>query len=94
MKYIAFWEFDPEDMDKVIEKNMQVLAAREKGIEKFPKTLSDSYSIGGEYKGFILYETDDPDQLTNVILHFRPEMKWKFMPIFDSTKVIELYQKM
>lgn len=94
MKYIAFWEFNPEDMDKVIEKNSQVLAEREKEPEKYPKTLSESYSIGGEYKGFILFETDDPDQLTNIILHFRPEMKWKFMPIFAATKVIELYQNM
>lgn len=94
VKYIAFWELDLEDMDKVIEKDKQVNAEREKGTEKFPKTLSDSYSIGGESKGFILYETDDPDQLTNIALHYAPEMKWKFMPIFEASKFIELYLKM
>ena len=92
MNYIAFWEYCPEDFDKVIEKYKQVMAEREKGTEKFPKILFPPHGMGGEHKGFTLYENPTPEQLTNVVLHYMPEMKFKFVPIFESDKVIELYQ--
>jgi len=94
LNYIAFWEYCPEDFDKVIEKYKQVMAEREKGTEKFPKRLFPAHGMGGEPKGFTLYENPTPEQLTNVVLHYMPEMKFKFVPIFESDKVIELYQKM
>ena len=93
MKYIAFFELDPEDFDKVIEKYRQVLAETEKGTEKYPKALSKPYGMGGEFKGFQLFETDDPEQMANIALHYAPEMKHKFVPIFEIAKVVELYQK-
>ena len=52
------------------------------------------YLIGGEYKGSVIYEDATQEQLMNVALHFSPEEKVKFMPIFESSKFIELYQKM
>ena len=94
MKFIAFWEFKPEDMDKVIEKYKQAMAEREKGSEKFPKILFPPHSMGGEWKGFTIYEDATPEQLTNVALFFAPEEKAKFVPIFDSAKAIELFMKM
>lgn len=69
MKYVAFWEFCPEDIDKVIEKSKQATAEREKGSEKFPKILLPAHSLGGEFKGFTVYEDATPEQLTNVVLH-------------------------
>ncbi|MFX0201505.1 MAG: DUF3303 domain-containing protein [Candidatus Hodarchaeota archaeon] len=93
MKYIAFFELDPEDFEKVIEKYRQGLAEIEKGTEKYPKPLSEPYGMGGEFKGFQLYETDNPEQLVNLALYYAPEMKHKFVPIFEVAKVIELYQK-
>lgn len=94
MNYIAFWEFKPEDLDKVIKKYKYAMAEREKGTGKFPKFLFPSHSIDGEYKGFAIYEDATPEQLMNVVLHFSPEEKVKFMPIFESTKLIEGYRKM
>ncbi|MCP8305079.1 MAG: hypothetical protein H3Z50_06420 [archaeon] len=94
MKFIAFWEFKPEDFDKVIEKYKQAMAEREKGSEKFPKFLFPPHSMGGEWKGFAIYENATPEQLTNVALFFAPEEKVKFVPIFDSAKAVELYMKM
>lgn len=93
VKYIAFFELDPEDFEKVIEKYRQGLAEIEKGTEKYPKPLSEPYGMGGEFKGFQLYETDNPEQLVNLALYYAPEMKHKFVPIFEVAKVIELYQK-
>ena len=93
MKYICFWEFEPKDFDKMIEKYNQAIEEREKVPEKFPKILFGPYSIGGEWKGFTVYEAT-PEQMTNLVLHYMPEEKLKFMPIFDGKKVIERYLKM
>ena len=93
MKYIVFWEMCPEDFDKVIPKFREAMEEREKGTEKFPKPLSKNYSVGGQWKGFMLYEDATPEQLANVVLHYRPEVKFKIMPIVEAAKTIEIYLK-
>ena len=94
MNYIAFWEFKPEDLDKIIEKFKQAMAERDQGTGKFPKFLFPSHSIGGEFKGFAIYENPTQEQLMNVALHFSPEEKIKFIPIFESAHFIEQYLKL
>lgn len=94
MKYIAFWEFNPEDFEKVIEKFMQIRAERNTGAKKYPKSLSAAFTMVGEPKGFQLFETDDPEQLVNLSLHYVPLVKFKFIPIIESTKGVEIYHKM
>ena len=95
MKYIGLWVMKPKDMDVNIKKYQELLAAREKGSEKFPmKPLSDNYVFTGQYKGFILYDDDTTEeQLVNVSIHFKDTMKWKFKPISEASKTIELYMK-
>lgn len=94
MKYIAFWEFNREDFEKVIEKFMQIHVERKLRAEKYPKSLSAAYTMVGEPKGFQLFETDDPEQLVNLSLHYVPLVKFNFIPIIESTKGVEIYQKM
>ncbi|MFQ6075371.1 MAG: hypothetical protein ACE5Z5_04450 [Candidatus Bathyarchaeia archaeon] len=93
MNYIGFFEFCPEDFGKVIEKFRQAMAEREKEPEKFPKILFGPVSMGGEWKGFVLYENATPEQIMNVVIHYEPEMTYKFVPLLEATKLIELYLK-
>ncbi|MEM2841775.1 MAG: DUF3303 family protein [Thermoproteota archaeon] len=87
MKFIAFWEFNAEDTNKVIEKfKVQVAEA-----EKFPKTIFGPYNFIGETKGFTILETDDPDKLMNSAIYYDPELKFKFIPIIETTKGAELW---
>ena len=89
MKFIVYWEFCPGDIDKVIEKGNQATAEREKGSEKFPKILFPAHGLGGEFKGFTI-EDGTPEQITNLVFHYMPEMKVKVVPIFESKKTTEL----
>ena len=93
MKYVAFWSICPEDWDKVIEKFRLAMAERAKGSDKFPKVLVENYAIAGQWRGFMLYEDATPEQLANVTLYYRPEVKFEFLPIMEATKVIEIYMK-
>ena len=93
MKYIGFFEFCPEDFDKVIPKFQEAMKEREKKTDKFPPTLSATYSMGGQWKGFTLYEDATPEQMANLILHYRPLVKFKFLPITEAAKIIEIHLK-
>jgi hypothetical protein len=93
MKYICFWEFEPEDFDTIIKKYKQRMGDREKFPEKFPKILFGPYSLGGEWKGFTVYDAT-PEQMINLVLHYTPEEKMKFVPIFNGAKIIERWEKM
>ena len=94
LKFIAFWEYKPEDFDKMLERFAQLRAIREKDPERFPKVILGPFGMGGEHKGFVVYEVDNEDQMANMGIHYHPVMTLKFVPILESARVAELYQKM
>lgn len=89
MKYILYWEIDPNRFDKAIEKLSKVVPD-ESG--KFPKKLSESYSLGGGFNGFRLVEAT-PEQQTNLMVNVMPEMLVKFVPIVEFPKVVQAYKE-
>ena len=91
MKYIAFWEYKPEDIDKVIEIYSQIQKEREKDPKKFTKQLFPPHGMGGEHAGFTIVEATS-EQILNTVLLYSPEVTLRYVPIFESTKYIELHQ--
>jgi hypothetical protein len=94
MKFIAFFEYDAEVSMKIIEKFRKTAAETEKGSKRFPKRIFGPFHFGGQAKGFSVYETDDPDKLSNFAAFYMPEMKMKFIPIHESARAAELYVEM
>ena len=90
MKFILFMEWKPEEAGKVIEKMVQADALMKEHPERFPKLTSELYTMGGEEKGFVLVEMDNEEQLANLRLAYLPVVKCKFVPIQESSKVVEL----
>lgn len=66
MKYVGFWEFRPEHLDKAIAKNNQVVADRKTGSKKFGTVIFGLFTLGGEMKGFTVYEVDNYERLINI----------------------------
>ena len=85
MKYIAFWEFCPEDASRVAEK-------WEKRRYKL-KTLFPPHSLGGEPKGFTIFESEDEEEIMRYVQHYSPEMSIRIVPIFESSKAVELLKR-
>jgi hypothetical protein len=92
LKYIVFWEFCPEDMDKVIKKTVNIQQEAEKNPGKYPEYIFPPHSIGGQTKGFSVVEAT-PEQTVNGILYWHPELKLKYMPIYETAKITEQYMK-
>jgi len=92
MKYISFMEMCLEDWDKILEKEKPYMEEREKFPEKYPKTLFPEHGMGGEAKVFEVIEAT-PEQLINEAVFWMPEVKFKFVPIFESSKISEAEKK-
>lgn len=88
MKYLAFWEFCPEDLDKVIEKSVKSREEMKKSPGKFPEYIVPPHSIGGQMKGFSVVEAT-PEQIVNGVLYWHPELKIKYLPIIEASEFIE-----
>ena len=102
MKFIAFFENNKEDLDETIKVAMQVGALRAKEPDKLPK-IEAHYNLAGDlpkltdaYKGFVIYEADNIDQMANLLLLWHPvkSRKWYFLPLYEGQKGLELYMKM
>ena len=92
MKYIGFWEYDPEDVDKVIEKSLKLAEERKKSPEKFTKVLFPAHEYG-YCQGFTVVEAS-PAQLDYTRMFCFPELVLEYTPISKSSELIELYLKM
>ena len=90
MRFVGFWEFDPEDLDNIVEKSRQTTAEREDFPRSYPEIIFGPCLIGGVQKGFTVYEAEDPEQLANVSLRYMPEMRFRFIPIFETEMILEL----
>jgi hypothetical protein len=89
LKYILNWKIDPDKFDEAISKLKKIIPD-ESG--KYPKKLSESFSLGGEFRGFRLVEAT-PAQQINLMVNAAPEMLVSFEPIIEFPKVVEAYQK-
>jgi len=86
VKCIAYWDFDPKDWEKCVELTNQLAEERKKDPKKYPTRISENYSMAGEHMGFILYEVDKDEQITNLWAHYFPFMVFEFVPIFEAAK--------
>ena len=83
MKYIMYWEIDPDRLDSALEK-LGKIVPDESG--RYPKKLSESYSIGGQLYGFRLVEATE-EQLRNLMVDTIPDVQFKYDPLFEFPKI-------
>ena len=89
MKYIMFWEIDPDRFESAVKK-LKKIVPDESG--RCPKKLSESYSMSGELKGFRLVEATE-EQLRNLMTGTIPDVKFKYLPIFEFPEIVKEYMK-
>ena len=92
-KYIVFWEYDPDDVDKVREKSVKAQAEREKAPEKYAKYLFPPHHMG-YCKGFSIVDISDPSQMTSAYTYWFPEMELQYVPIIDNVELTKIYKEM
>jgi hypothetical protein len=87
MKFVGILKWT-EVTDTFLKKVEESQAIRKKTPDRFPKKLRlEDGSIaqfnllaGGQKKGIIIYDTDDPEQLFNLARFWMPEITITFIP--------------
>ena len=92
MKYIVFWEFDTDNMEKIIETNVAYLKEHEKNPGKYQKYIFPAHYMGNG-KGFSVVEIEKQEQLVNTQIFFNNVMTLEHHPITDAGAWIEAYMK-
>jgi hypothetical protein len=93
LKYIAYWEGNPYDAEKIMKKTALNMEEAKKEPKKYPKAISANYNISGR-KGFILIEADNQEQMSNLALFFFPELTFEFVAIYELAEAASKWQKM
>jgi hypothetical protein len=91
MKYIVFWEYDPNEIDKAVKKLIAFRDVIKKNPESFAKPVTPNYTMSVGFKGFQLFEAENSEQLARMVLHYRPEVKFEIIPITETKKTVKLY---
>lgn len=90
MKFVAFWEYYPEDFDKLMKKNEEIRQDRLQHPDKYPQNLrlhddtGVAFGLIGLSKGFSLLEVDSVAQLRTVTHEYAPELRFTFVPIIQT----------
>ncbi len=90
MKCIVFWEFCPENREKVLAKAKEWEKELKQNPEKYGRImhLQDGTGIGfgmiGKSKGFNLMKVDKEEQMQNMVLFWTPLMKLTHIPIIQT----------
>ena len=88
MKYVWYWKWKLEDMDKENEIGAKFAEELEKNPEKFPKMLTNT-CFTGRCEGFRLIEADNEEQLKNLIAIWWPTEDWKLKAYLDMDETFQ-----
>ncbi len=94
MKYIVFWEYDPKDLEIVVEKLKEFRQKIKKNPDQYAKSISANYTMSIGFQGFQLFEADKPEQLAKMVLHYRPEVTFEIVHITETKTMLTLYEKL
>jgi hypothetical protein len=92
MRFLVLFEFCPEDFHKVMEKYQKYMEEMEKNPKKYPKILFPNHATIDKYGGFGVVEAT-AEQLVNQSDYFRTLLKYKYVPVLEGSKAIELGMK-
>lgn len=90
MNFIVFWEYDPDELEKVVKRLKEFEKELKKNPSKYPKMTFGPYLFGGESKGITVCDIEDDEQPVNFHLYFQAELKMSFVPIVEVDTALEL----
>lgn len=101
MKYMSHVERKietAEDLEKIVAKNKAIQEERKQYPDRYPKRLLHQDGTPILYstslmEGIGIYEGTE-DQLMNLALRWLPEAKWTFTPIFESNRLVEMWEQL
>ena len=85
MRFIAFWDYDPKDMKEIF----KIMGKCGSGLDF---VFSPSI-IGGQHKGFTIFETDDMDKITTYVTHYAGLVNMTVYPLEEAFTFFKKYME-
>ena len=93
MKYMAFLQICPEDMDKAIETDRKRVSSRRAVKTLFPPHMIAKTST--EFLEFVVFESEDESEIAEYVMAYTVTgVKMKVYPIWETSKFLEIWEKM
>jgi hypothetical protein len=96
LKYIGFWEYEPENIYEMFELDDKLGEEYRRDLETWQKKYGKfmgAYWLGMEPKSFGLFEFETQEQMINMERAYWPIKRWRFVPLIEVDKVKEIYMK-
>ena len=93
MKFIMFWDYDPDKLETVLEKKNKLIELRKENPEKYPEIICGPFLYSGESKGLTICIATNDEQIVNLHLYYQPELELNFMPIVDVDTALKLIRE-
>ena len=101
MLYLGIGVIVTQDFTHFLKKGQRIGEERRKYPNKYPNRLNledgrlAEFFLGkkGMMRNFIIYETEDPQQLLNLQTFWLPEIKYTFIPIFHVTDIKKSWEE-
>jgi len=92
VKYIAFLEICPEDLDKAIETDKKRVSSGRAVKSLFPPHMIAKTSTG--FLEFVIFESEDESEIAEYIMAYTATgVKMKVYPIWETDKGLEIWEK-
>ena len=94
LKFIAFFDIDPEKYEKVYEKDAERRAQGRYVKSLFPPHMIADSSRG--LSGFVIFESDDVTDVAQYVMEyaFGGKKNVRIFPIWESQKGFQIYENL
>ena len=93
MKYVVFLEICPEDMGKATETDKKRVSGGRAVKTLFPPHMIAKTSTG--FLEFVIFESEDESEIAEYVMAYTVTgVKMKVYPIWETSKFLEIWEKM
>ena len=92
MRVFVTWEYETENVDKLIAKEMKYQELIKKTPEKYPKNVIQVHIVDRN-KAVSIWDVDNQEQITNKLIYMLPEAKATITPIIEAADFIKFYMQ-
>jgi hypothetical protein len=99
-RFLAFGQFSSKDLEEILARNTNVIQVERKEYpDRYPKKFLEDHSLVSplptltrDWCTLAFYETEDPKQLANLTMRWRPMIKFSFVQVVPSTVTLESWK--
>ena len=92
MRVFVTWEYETENIDKLVAKEMKYQEMIKETPEKYPKNVIQVHIVDRN-KAISIWDVDNQEQIANKLIWMLPEAKATIVPIIEAMDFMTIYMQ-